>query len=87
MARHGKAEQRQDYPFSRVAPGSTLFAGLAQLPTRVQKVAAWRVGWRRSQGRDSRRARTVTSILRRSKKHSLGFFGDSPIRGTMVYPH
>eukprot|EP00964_Phaeocystis_antarctica_P017540 scaffold9698_cov35-Phaeocystis_antarctica.AAC.1 len=67
--------------------GSTLFAGLAQLPTRVQKVAAWRVGWRRSQGRDSRRARTVTSIPRRSKKHSLGFFWDSPIRGTMVYLH
>eukprot|EP00964_Phaeocystis_antarctica_P038797 scaffold22196_cov21-Phaeocystis_antarctica.AAC.1 len=63
MARHGKAEQRQDYPFSRVAPGSTLFAGLAQLPTHVQKVGAWRVGWRRSQGRDSRRARTVTDCL------------------------
>eukprot|EP00964_Phaeocystis_antarctica_P042708 scaffold24489_cov36-Phaeocystis_antarctica.AAC.1 len=43
MCRHSKGEQRQDYPFSRVAPGSTLFAGLAQLPTRVQKVAAWRV--------------------------------------------
>eukprot|EP00964_Phaeocystis_antarctica_P023280 scaffold13033_cov35-Phaeocystis_antarctica.AAC.1 len=70
-----------------VAPGSTLFAGLAQLPTRDQKVAAWRVGWRRSQGRDSRRARTVTSIPGRSKKHSLVFFCDSPIRGTMVYSH
>eukprot|EP00964_Phaeocystis_antarctica_P129374 scaffold93221_cov37-Phaeocystis_antarctica.AAC.1 len=29
----------------------------------------------------------VTSIPGRSKKHSLEFFCDSPIRGTMVYLH